>query len=514
MAFQGIRPLQKDQQLSITFKLDGINEPVTATARVVWLTDSRKAGALQFVDLPEASRQLIRDWIELQKKAESPQHSAEMKITPFKAMMTPILASEPTPSAEPAKAKSNPETDSSVSKSVLLPPAAPTPAPISSTPAPAKVTPQASVEPVIAAPAVVPAQPAQANITPAIPKAEVQAKQSQSLQAAPAVVNLQPPSRTTSQAVSRKNKSGRFFYLAIGLAAVVAMAVACVVLLWPYRERLMNLLNRDHSSRVASTFRAESPVPAEQNQGFTPPSDLPMTDPSQWSPVANPLAAPAAPPAAEANKMNPRGRQPKSPAQTASASKSGRNSTAPGVSSASSRVTTPAITPAKASPPAAAAPPISAASEISKGLPISAATKPAVPEARAAESSVTVTGSVEIISDPYPSIRMPTASQRPTSRLGASLQIGRLVSKGDPVYPPDALRQNITGTVKMHIVINESGAVESAVLVSGPAALADAAMRAVKGWRYEPTIIGGAPVEVEEEVTLVFRIANSSVPAK
>jgi protein TonB len=67
--------------------------------------------------------------------------------------------------------------------------------------------------------------------------------------------------------------------------------------------------------------------------------------------------------------------------------------------------------------------------------------------------------------------------------------------------------------VRLHVVVGQSGAVESAVLVSGPAALADAAVRAVKAWRYEPTILGGAPVEVEEEVTFVFRIANSPAPA-
>jgi hypothetical protein len=44
MAFQGVRPLEKNQEICITIKLDGIGETVIATAKVVWLTASRKGG--------------------------------------------------------------------------------------------------------------------------------------------------------------------------------------------------------------------------------------------------------------------------------------------------------------------------------------------------------------------------------------------------------------------------------------------------------------------------------------
>jgi hypothetical protein len=45
MTFQGVRLLEKDQEICVTFKLHGTDESVTAMAKIVWLTESRKGGA-------------------------------------------------------------------------------------------------------------------------------------------------------------------------------------------------------------------------------------------------------------------------------------------------------------------------------------------------------------------------------------------------------------------------------------------------------------------------------------
>jgi protein TonB len=121
---------------------------------------------------------------------------------------------------------------------------------------------------------------------------------------------------------------------------------------------------------------------------------------------------------------------------------------------------------------------------------------------------VSAAGSIEIIPDPYPSIRVPAESKARLSRPGTSLQIGRLVSKAEPVYPPEALRQRMAGTVKVHVVIGANGAVEKAEPLNGPALLEEAALRAVQQWRYEPTMLGSAAIEVEEDIAVVFRITS------
>jgi len=73
----------------------------------------------------------------------------------------------------------------------------------------------------------------------------------------------------------------------------------------------------------------------------------------------------------------------------------------------------------------------------------------------------------------------------------------------------DALRQRISGTVKLHVVLGIDGRVETALVVDGPVQLREATLHAVEQWRYEPTFLGRAPVESEEDFTLVFRITTS-----
>lgn len=66
-SFQGVLPLRKDQEICIVFKLEGIEEMVAANAKIVWLTETRKGGGLQFVTMTEFSRGLIRQWIAQRK---------------------------------------------------------------------------------------------------------------------------------------------------------------------------------------------------------------------------------------------------------------------------------------------------------------------------------------------------------------------------------------------------------------------------------------------------------------
>jgi TonB family protein len=66
----------------------------------------------------------------------------------------------------------------------------------------------------------------------------------------------------------------------------------------------------------------------------------------------------------------------------------------------------------------------------------------------------------------------------------------------------------MAGTVKLHVVVGASGAVEKAEPLSGTSVLEEAALRAVQQWRYEPTMLGSQAIEVEEDITVVFRITS------
>lgn len=133
------------------------------------------------------------------------------------------------------------------------------------------------------------------------------------------------------------------------------------------------------------------------------------------------------------------------------------------------------------------------------------AVTPRQPEAR-----VTRTPTVTVSFDPYPSIRMPKAEKSKKSHQGKSLQMGRLLARVDPTYPEEAKQQGLEGTVKVHAIFSREGTVQNLTSVSGPPVLVTAAMNAVRQWRYSHTILGGQTMETEEDVTVLFRLANSA----
>lgn len=77
-----------------------------------------------------------------------------------------------------------------------------------------------------------------------------------------------------------------------------------------------------------------------------------------------------------------------------------------------------------------------------------------------------------------------------------------------PVYPDPARRAQVQGVVIAEIKIDTQGRVESARAAqsSGSALLDDAAVAAVKSWRYKPATLGGKPVSSLRRVRFVFRL--------
>jgi TonB family protein len=65
-------------------------------------------------------------------------------------------------------------------------------------------------------------------------------------------------------------------------------------------------------------------------------------------------------------------------------------------------------------------------------------------------------------------------------------EISRKVkTKVSPVYPELARRMNITGAVKVQVTVSTNGTVKAAKLVGGHPVLANAALDAIKKWRFE-----------------------------
>ncbi|MGA6980608.1 MAG: energy transducer TonB [Candidatus Sulfotelmatobacter sp.] len=67
--------------------------------------------------------------------------------------------------------------------------------------------------------------------------------------------------------------------------------------------------------------------------------------------------------------------------------------------------------------------------------------------------------------------------------------VRRAKSKVQPSYPDLARKMNISGTVKVAVVVAPNGTVKDAKVVGGHPVLANAALEAARKWRFEPAAI-------------------------
>ena len=92
--------------------------------------------------------------------------------------------------------------------------------------------------------------------------------------------------------------------------------------------------------------------------------------------------------------------------------------------------------------------------------------------------------------------------------ISAGVAVGMLLQKTQPVYPPIAKAARVSGTVVLQATISKTGAIENLRVVSGPAMLQQAALDAVRSWRYMPYLLNNEPVEVETTVNVIFTLGG------
>jgi len=87
-----------------------------------------------------------------------------------------------------------------------------------------------------------------------------------------------------------------------------------------------------------------------------------------------------------------------------------------------------------------------------------------------------------------------------------SATAGNLLYRVEPEYPEEARRQGIQGAVVLDVYISPAGVVNDIHQVSGPPQLAQAAVAAVKQWRFKPRTQNGQGIPMETRITLNFRL--------
>jgi TonB family protein len=96
-------------------------------------------------------------------------------------------------------------------------------------------------------------------------------------------------------------------------------------------------------------------------------------------------------------------------------------------------------------------------------------------------------------------------TQSSTVRISGGVMAGMIIEKVEPRYPEDAKQRHVAGQVVMAAVITKQGTIDDLEVVSSEdASLSQAAVGAVKNWRYRPYLLNGQPVEVETTITVNF----------
>lgn len=105
----------------------------------------------------------------------------------------------------------------------------------------------------------------------------------------------------------------------------------------------------------------------------------------------------------------------------------------------------------------------------------------------------------------------PTARAEPENpriRVNETLNCLKLVHYVRPIYPKEAKRKRIQGTVRFQAAIAKTGEIRNLRLIDGNPLFVAPALTAVKQWRYAPCTLNSEQVEVITEIDVGFNLSQ------
>ncbi len=93
-------------------------------------------------------------------------------------------------------------------------------------------------------------------------------------------------------------------------------------------------------------------------------------------------------------------------------------------------------------------------------------------------------------------------------RVSQGVTAGLVIHKVQPNYPPLAKTARVQGTVQLAAIIGKDGTIQNLHVISGHPLLTQAALDAVKQWRYKPYVLNGEPVEVDTTIQVNFTLSG------
>jgi TonB family protein len=103
-------------------------------------------------------------------------------------------------------------------------------------------------------------------------------------------------------------------------------------------------------------------------------------------------------------------------------------------------------------------------------------------------------------------VSAPTPLPRLEIKISQGVKEANIVHQVAPVYPLGALTRHIEGVVNLEVSIAEDGTIGAVKVLRGQPLLAEAAVTAVRQWRYTAPLLNGKPIAVQKEVTVDFKL--------
>jgi len=106
---------------------------------------------------------------------------------------------------------------------------------------------------------------------------------------------------------------------------------------------------------------------------------------------------------------------------------------------------------------------------------------------------------------------LPSAPAPPPKvvRIGGAITAPKNLKRVPPVYPPLASQARVSGTVIIEAQVDVHGRVKTVTVLRGSPLLDEAALVAVRQWRYQPLLLNGVPTEFILTVTVAFNLVDS-----
>jgi protein TonB len=294
----------------------------------------------------------------------------------------------------------------------------------------------------------------------------------------PAMFGGQLLSDSSSESASTSSGSKKGLFLGLA-AAIIALAAGGF---W-YSKQPGNALSGLLGSQAPKAVATSQPTN--------------LASPSSSSPVSAPPETTA--PAISAKTVAP------SPTPVSSQPASAASTTSSVPAPSSTKNLKESSIAAAPTPPAVAQPKKAALGDVRLATPVVNHSSSAAPDSSEAELNVgsQVAPNADSLSSLTGGHSKEPAAPAP---VGGDVKQARLIKSVPPVYPSMARSQHISGNVTLDALIDAQGNVTTMKVLSGSPVLHQAALEAVKQWKYSPAQLDGSPTSMHLTVTVQFRI--------